>query len=648
MRGNSLEKRCLRRILRVGHGDETLGQAGNRLLERVSPLTVIYGTVHTRTNSRSPNDGVSPDVYVLVLAVVIFAAVCGPLSLLAPVAFAHVPAIANRAVRFRVFALFNLFVSCSLYLERAGAAKFLARLNKASVEAIFQLRLAFRTWLRSESPLHLIIFSSILAISFGLRLAYLFEPIRYDEAFTYLTYARHPLWDALSNYSYPNNHLLHTALVHICIRLLGGSEWALRVPAVLAGVAIIPATYLLARRLLLDKDAALMSAAISAASVTLIDFSVSARGYTLLVLASLLVFALCTKVQQCGSEATWAAIGLTSAFGFAVMPTMLFPYATAMAWTVCSTVLSKIRSLVVVIKEIAITSVCTVVLTAFAYSPAMLRTGPKSIVANRFVRPLDWLGFLKYSRGFPQLLWRHWTVAIPSWLLVIFLLGFVLSLIRYKQAFSNSNSALLLPVIIVMAAALSLAHRVVPGPRIFLYVVPVLIIYVSAGVCILLRFVTQFLPVVSENLVCVASLVFSVLLGVSVVRSGIILRLDDLGGLRRANEVVGLLHNLGPDQKIIAMAPCDAPLEYYAERQGLTFGADGNTPGTYFIVVNELSSTMAEENQGDSSFLTLNGIRRICGIDNGASADLVKRFGNDSVYAVVEGQGSPCGAILMH
>jgi hypothetical protein len=56
---------------------------------------------------------------------------------------------------------------------------------------------------------------------------------------------------------------------------------------------------------------------------------------------------------------------------------------------------------------------------------------------------------------------------------------------------------------------------------------------------------------------------------------------------------------------------------------------------------------MAEENQGDSSFLTLRGIRRICGLENGASADLVKRFGNDSVYAI-EGRGSSCGAILMH
>jgi hypothetical protein len=269
---------------------------------------------------------------VFVLAVALFAAVCAALSFLAPVTFAHVPAIATRAVRFRVFAIFNLFVSCSLYLERGGAAKFLAGLSKASRQAISQLRLAFRTWLRSESPLHLIIFASVLTIAVGVRLTYLFEPIRYDEAFTYLTYARHPLWDAISNYSYPNNHLFHTALVHICVRLFGGSEWVLRLP-----------------------------------------------------------------------------------------------------------------------------------------------------------------------------------------------------------------------------------------------VVPVLIIYSSAGVCILLRFVTRSLRVVPETLVPVASLVCSVLLTFSVMRSAVILRLDDLVGLRRANEVVGFLHSLGPGQEIIAMAPCDAPLEYYAKRQGQTF-----------------------------------------------------------------------------
>jgi Dolichyl-phosphate-mannose-protein mannosyltransferase len=585
---------------------------------------------------------VSPPIHVFVLAVALFAAVCAALSFLAPVTFAHVPAIASRAVRFRVFGFFNLYLSCSLCLERRGVAKFLARLSKASGQATSELRIAFQTWLRSESPLHLIIFASVLAIAVGARLAYLFEPIQYDEAFTYLVYARHPLWDGISNYSAPNNHLFNTALVHLCVRIFGGSEWALRLPALLAGVGIVPATYLLARRLLFDKNGALMSAAVSAASVPLIYYSVSARGYALLVLVSLLLFALCTKAQQCGSEATWAAIVLASAVGFAVMPTMLFPYATAMVWTICNTALSKSRSLRMVIKEISIASVCILVLAVFAYSPAMLRTGPKSIVANRFVRPLDWSGFLKYSKGFPQLLWRDWAFAIPSWLLVIFLLGFALSLIRYKQAF---KSVLLLPTIVVMAGALCLALRVVPSTRVFLYVVPVLVIYSCAGVCILLRFLTRSLPVAPETLVPVASLVFSALLTFSVVRSAVLPRLNDLAGFRRASEVVGFLRSLGPNQKIIALPPCDAPLEYYAKRQGQTFfWTAADTPGTYFIAFNESSSTLVNEIR-DSSFLTLNGIRSICGIDNRAPTDLVKRFGDDSIYAV-EGRGSPCGVIL--
>jgi hypothetical protein len=410
-------------------------------------------------------------------------------------------------------------------------------------------------------------------------------------------------------------------------------------------VGIVPATYLLARRLLHDKNAALMSAAVSAASVTLIDFSVSARGYTLMVLASLLLFALCTKVQQDASDPVWTAIVLVSGMGFAVMPTMLYPFAAAMAWTVCSVALSKRRSLATVVKEVAAGAICTGVLAVVAYSPAMLRTGPNSIVANRFVQPLDWPAFLAYGKGFPQLLWRHWTAAIPGGLMVLFLVGFVLSLVFYRQAF---RSALLLPILVAMAGALCLAHRVVPGPRVFVYAAPVLAIYSSAGVCLLLRFAARGVPpLATETLLPLASVACAGLLTFFAVRSGVVPYLDDLSGLRRANDVVGFLANLGP-VKIIAMAPCDAPLEYYANRQGQSFvGATENTTGPYFIVVNELSATMAEENQGDSSFLTLRGIRRICGLENGASADLVKRFGNDSVYAI-EGRGSSCGAILMH
>ena len=82
----------------------------------------------------------------------------------------------------------------------------------------------------------------ICVIGVTLRLALLNQPMRYDETLTFIGYASRPLWQALTDYSAPNNHLFHTLLVHLTT-LFGTqySEWMIRVPAFAAGAAVIPA-----------------------------------------------------------------------------------------------------------------------------------------------------------------------------------------------------------------------------------------------------------------------------------------------------------------------------------------------------------------------------------------------------------------------
>jgi hypothetical protein len=61
---------------------------------------------------------------------------------------------------------------------------------------------------------------AIIAIGAAIRAHYLSLPIKYDEAATFLNYARQPLWGAISDYSYPNNHLLHTLCAHLSRKFL--------------------------------------------------------------------------------------------------------------------------------------------------------------------------------------------------------------------------------------------------------------------------------------------------------------------------------------------------------------------------------------------------------------------------------------------
>ncbi|MDD5669314.1 MAG: glycosyltransferase family 39 protein, partial [Candidatus Omnitrophica bacterium] len=121
------------------------------------------------------------------------------------------------------------------------------------------------------------------------RLCFLGQPVRYDEAYSFLGYAVQPLKVGLSLYDLPNNHLLNTLLMHVSYLLFGGSPWVIRLPAFIGGILMIPATYLLVREIY-DSDTAFVTAAFVTSSSVLIEYSVLGRGYTFLIVFFLLSF----------------------------------------------------------------------------------------------------------------------------------------------------------------------------------------------------------------------------------------------------------------------------------------------------------------------------------------------------------------------
>jgi uncharacterized membrane protein len=88
------------------------------------------------------------------------------------------------------------------------------------------------------------------------------------------------MYRALSNYSYPNNHLLHTFLAYLTIHVFGDTGFALRLPAFLAESLTVPMSWLTGR-ILYGRVAATLTAGCLASLPTFIEFSVNARGYSL-------------------------------------------------------------------------------------------------------------------------------------------------------------------------------------------------------------------------------------------------------------------------------------------------------------------------------------------------------------------------------
>ncbi len=118
------------------------------------------------------------------------------------------------------------------------------------------------------------------------RLPFVSQSLWYDEMYTLLHFVSQP-WSAIVSGPYsPNNHILYSLLAKLSITLCGISEYTLRLPSVLAGALIgIAIAWPLRKERPL---AALTLGLVITLNPWLITLSTEARGYTLLLLLSVL------------------------------------------------------------------------------------------------------------------------------------------------------------------------------------------------------------------------------------------------------------------------------------------------------------------------------------------------------------------------
>lgn len=131
----------------------------------------------------------------------------------------------------------------------------------------------------------------VLALS-GLTLLYRLAPMNrglgQDELFSAMQFIEVPsiLRTIFYNIAF-NNHILYSLMARISESLLGRSEWALRLPALLLGTATVAVFYFFARPLL-GRIPALLGALLLALSPAHIAWSTQARGYSALIFFTLL------------------------------------------------------------------------------------------------------------------------------------------------------------------------------------------------------------------------------------------------------------------------------------------------------------------------------------------------------------------------
>ena len=145
---------------------------------------------------------------------------------------------------------------------------------------------------------------ALLGIGAVLRWVGVGRDLWLDEVFTLVGFVRLPLAELLTDYSHDNQHLLFSLAAHLSVGLFGESAASLRLPAVLFGLGSLWATWRLGL-LLAGRREALLALAFLVFSYHHVWFSQNARGYTGLLMATVLSTELLLRALWRGRWKLW-------------------------------------------------------------------------------------------------------------------------------------------------------------------------------------------------------------------------------------------------------------------------------------------------------------------------------------------------------
>lgn len=500
-------------------------------------------------------------------------------------------AFAGVSGKLRVAGIALVLVAAVIVAIRRPLKKWLSSLFDSFGGLWGESKNAWGSALREDGLKHIIAFCVIILIAIAVRLYFINQPIRYDEAHSFMYYSSRPIYLALSNYSSVNNHLFHTLLVHITYSVLGNEEWVLRLPAFFAGLLLVPATYL-AARMLYSKNAAIFAAALVGSSSVLVEFSTNARGYSLICLFFMVLLSLGAFLKERGGLAGWCLFTLVSALGFYTIPIMIYPFGITCVWLLLSALVGDTEAAPrPFIRNLVLSSIVAAVLTLILYSPVFVGSGFQSVFGIPALAAQasgGWEGFaggiMIRVKGF----WAQWNRDFPVVVSAILVLGCALSLIFHRRL-ARHRVPLVVPVLLWCVPVL-IAMRALPWPRVWLYLLPLYIILVSAGLSLKFGYLAALLHRRASTFCLIMALHIIIGIGIKVVYSRSVYYSEETGTLKNAEEIATTLgRELQPGDKMLAYSPAGAPLLYYFKKHGIPQGPlvskDRDSWNTVYVVV---------------------------------------------------------------
>lgn len=337
----------------------------------------------------------------------------------------------------------------------------------------------------------------VTALALLIRGLFFRMPVQCDEAAVYLEYCRdvdRPLYGILTHPPRIHNHVLFMLITGATWMATGWWFPLFRLPALVIGVAAVPATYGLARTLT-DRRTAAVAAVLTACSSIAIRYSIEARGYGLAMVLSAGSTWAVIRALRSGRRGWWM---FATALVVAATYTILSGAYLAMGLAIGTVVAARIREVPWRAALRAAMSVGPVAISiaGVLYLPMVLRWGWERAVdpqMRAYSAPDSAAAFAEWLTGYIEMLGDGVLPTLPYAGLLC--LGSIVLARRVAFETIVPAAVILAPVPICFVTG---AH---PPARALSYVLPAASVFAAAGLMQLIGPVAQWLSRASGAMV---------------------------------------------------------------------------------------------------------------------------------------------------
>ena len=397
----------------------------------------------------------------------------------------------------------------------------------------------------------------LVALAVLLRLQKLQRSLTGDEAITFNRHAFAPAQTLLLQYLDPNQHTLFSILSNFSMGLFEENEFWFRFPSFLAGVLALPLFYILGCYLLDSKLASLVASCLLVVSTPHLIYSQAGRGYALTFFLVLVLIFSSTKISYKENIYGWGALLITSGFCLVLtLPTNSFFLAGAAIYSLVARWEAGKSHPISFKKDLAQTVFPFVILLVLVAGYFfIIRAGLFSGVKNFSPYVPKGVSHFLETAAFLISPWSPWAY-------LIFAYG-VVNLKSRRRLFHFL-------VIFVMPVLLAFLTGLVGFPRVYIYLLPFVLMIVALGIVTIISQSWKF----ASGAGYTVSVVF--LLGMLIAPVSALLETETVTGvsIAEAKQTLSYVQETIPHDHLILVSSDNPVLSRYLDQriQGDMFG----------------------------------------------------------------------------